>query len=587
MSEHLLVISIGPVQKFISAARRTRDLWFGSNVLSEISKAAARSIADNGGQMIFPAPGAASDLNVDSALNVANVILAELKTSDPKHLADMAQAAAQSCWLAYAADARRKAGNAVHDDIWKDQVNDVLEFNAAWVKSSGQYKGDRARLMRLLAGRKQCFDFPPAKGRPGVPKSSLDGLRESVLKKDAPEIGVAAGIHLAAGEQLDVVGVVKRAAGGNQSYPSVARIAADPWLRGLNDGDRRKLVSGCEELARRGRIRVDTNRYPQFTNFPFDGTVCFPSRFADMEDEGLAKDSLEALRKLIASLRSSQSGQSRESEPYLAVLVADGDRVGAAISAMASPDEHRNFSRQLAVFSSEAAKKIREFHGVPIYCGGDDVLALLPVDKVLKCAAALAKAFKETMRQCKTDGKNLPTLSVGVAIGHFMEPLEDLLGYGRAAEHHAKTPARADGPQPERNALAVHLHKRGGGPVHFRGNWEESPQDVLLGLAGSLNDRTLSHRIAADLENLARTYDHWPVETCKAAIVKDALATLAAKKPRSGPGGEGLANLKSLIEKEIENSVDLRRIACGILIARQLASALRQSDKKPEKGGTA
>ena len=39
----LLAISIGPVQDFISAARKTRDLWFGSHLLSEISKAAARA----------------------------------------------------------------------------------------------------------------------------------------------------------------------------------------------------------------------------------------------------------------------------------------------------------------------------------------------------------------------------------------------------------------------------------------------------------------------------------------------------------------------------------------------------------------
>ena len=36
--------------------------------------------------------------------------------------------------------------------------------------------------MRLLAGRKNCRDFLPAKGDAGVPKSSLDGQRESVLK---------------------------------------------------------------------------------------------------------------------------------------------------------------------------------------------------------------------------------------------------------------------------------------------------------------------------------------------------------------------------------------------------------------------
>ncbi len=54
MTAHLLVIALGPVQDFISAARRTRDLWFGSYLLSEISKAAARAVRKAGGELIFP-----------------------------------------------------------------------------------------------------------------------------------------------------------------------------------------------------------------------------------------------------------------------------------------------------------------------------------------------------------------------------------------------------------------------------------------------------------------------------------------------------------------------------------------------------
>ena len=49
MTWHLFVISIGSVQDFIAAARRTRDLWIGSHLLSEISKAAAKAIAEEGG----------------------------------------------------------------------------------------------------------------------------------------------------------------------------------------------------------------------------------------------------------------------------------------------------------------------------------------------------------------------------------------------------------------------------------------------------------------------------------------------------------------------------------------------------------
>ena len=35
---HVLIVTLGPIQDFIAAARRTRDLWFGSWLLSELSK---------------------------------------------------------------------------------------------------------------------------------------------------------------------------------------------------------------------------------------------------------------------------------------------------------------------------------------------------------------------------------------------------------------------------------------------------------------------------------------------------------------------------------------------------------------------
>ena len=54
MTSHLVSISIGPVQDFIAQARRSRDLWFGSHILSEISRAAAKAVAERGGKLIFP-----------------------------------------------------------------------------------------------------------------------------------------------------------------------------------------------------------------------------------------------------------------------------------------------------------------------------------------------------------------------------------------------------------------------------------------------------------------------------------------------------------------------------------------------------
>ncbi|MER3473978.1 MAG: hypothetical protein C4335_08075 [Armatimonadota bacterium] len=55
MSEYLFSISIGPVQEFISAARRTADLRAGSQLLQDIGMHPAEAIDSRGGSLIFPA----------------------------------------------------------------------------------------------------------------------------------------------------------------------------------------------------------------------------------------------------------------------------------------------------------------------------------------------------------------------------------------------------------------------------------------------------------------------------------------------------------------------------------------------------
>src|SRR5205085_3113569 len=113
-------------------------------------------------------------------------------------------------------------------------------------------------------------------------------------------------------------------------------------------------------------------------------------------------------------------------EPYMAVLVADGDRMGKAITGMDSAGEHRGFSERLAEFARSAKDVVEtEHHGALVYSGGDDVMALVPVDQCLACARRLHSEFEKVAPE---RGAEQPTLSVGIAIGHCMEPLEDLLG---------------------------------------------------------------------------------------------------------------------------------------------------------------
>ena len=305
MTAHLLAIAIGPVQEFIAAARRTRDLWFGSEVLSEISRAVASAIdATKHGTLIFPESTDAS--------NVANVILAELDLpagTFAKDIAATAKQAALDCWAGYAkrviedpdiAKVIRNDLASDQGDIWNEQVGEVVEFYAAWVPQTGNYKHDRDRVMRLLTGRKNCRDFKAGLPHPGLPKSSLDGMRDTVLlgpaKDEDPQTyrnswskATRRKLRVRTGEQLDVIGVVKRAAGGTQSYPSVSRVAADPWVRGIEKAGGaavlKALTAACDEVPGDAVHRLNTGAFPQYRDFPFEGTTLFRTRHHEWFEE--------------------------------------------------------------------------------------------------------------------------------------------------------------------------------------------------------------------------------------------------------------------------------------------------------------
>ncbi len=563
---HLIAISVGPVQEFIAAARRTRDLWFGSYLLSEISRAVAKRVEQGDGRLIFPASSHAG--------SIANVVVGELPTGEPKDVAAAAKQSAQQCWRMFAEEARQETPGVIRPEIWSDQVDDVIEFYAAWVKGSGSYSKDRKTLMRLLAGRKNCRDFKqPGFNDAGLPKSSLDGQRPTVLV--GPKPGESREtyrdhwprkLRLSPGEQLDVVGVTKRLGKeqgqSNPRYSSVARVAAETWLQGVQTRDRDKLArlkNACQKLVSKGLNTVQEEKYQYF---PYEGSIIYKDRHADLKKElGLRDTDLNEIAEALMDAGG-------DPNPYLAILVADGDKMGAAISALSSPEKHREFSMALAGFADEAKKIVNDHNGVLVYAGGDDVLAFLPVDKCLQCARELYDKFGESLNHYKNEEGTPPTLSVGIAIGHFMENLEDLLGYGRAAEKAAK--------EPDRDGLAVHLHKRGGAPIRMRGRWSDNPDVRLAKFAELMNKGIIPTKLPYELRTMARLYEPWQ-QHADSAIRMDLIRLIAKKQSR------GVDTVRQALDGYLNemNSAKLLGLAEELLVARQIDAALRQAGELP------
>ena len=572
MTAYLYVLSIGPVQDFIAAARRTRDLWFGSHLLSEISKAAAKKIDDDEGRLIFPnlekdklKPSSSPD-----APNVSNIILAELKLpdgEDPSNLNKRAQAAAQEEWEQYAKGAKRLAENLsegfVDQDIWKEQIGDVLEFYSAWIpmpQNEEDYQKARNRLMWLLAGRKATRAFIPAKGHEKIAKSSLDGARESVIQKgkDIPK-ELALKMRLQPGEELCAVGLTKRLGGRRvdemeegekivlEAFPSVVRVAMDPWIRGVKQsGDEAiKVLEDIKKICKSNSyIAAGTGR-THYPDFPFDGKALHLSRIASMmkpheKNPGQKKgwksylterdrNDLQKIKILAEQLQKRDDAKSGrkffglgEPERYYAILVADGDRMGKVISTRKDQKEHLAFSAKLSEFADNAREIVKMHNGCMVYSGGDDVLAFLPLDCCLQAARELHEFFGNLLKDFKvkdseddmSDEGTAPTLSVGIAIGHSMEPLEDLLKFGRDAEKAAKNGKSVDD---ERDGLAVHLYPRSGSPIMIREKWRPKGKDGLderlLAWAEMHSSNELPDSAAYDMHELAEDYKKWDVSS--------------------------------------------------------------------------
>lgn len=536
MTAHLVLIAIGPVQDFISQARRTRDLWYGSHLLSELSRTVARELAGRGAKLIFPALDA-GDVELQRCegftrsdgqppLNIANKILAELPggTSPEETVRTVREKVLQD-WRDRAEKVKQKCEKLLAkgvDQAWNEQVNTFLEFTAAWLplNDHNDYARIREKLEEAVASRKLLRDFEPWKNlRGAVPRSSLDGARETVLAEPgARDRGLVRKYRIPESEQLDAIGLIKRAGGEPEQFVPVVNVAVACWLdvaRSTADRELKELVQACKALD--SLPRVNRQGIEWVKTFPFEASVLFPNRWKTLFKElEIDNEDPESWGKTYVRPLTKQLG---EPYPYVACLVADGDSMGRALSTLTTPDAHRAFSRGIASFANRAREIVEgSYRGILVYSGGDDVLAFLPLPTVLHCAKALREAFDKairTMQLPSADAK--PTLSVGVGIGHVLESMGDLLELGREAERYAKGRGLDDrSGKDEKNALAVLVDKRSGGKVVWRASWNDDPVGKISSAMECLRDR-LSSRKVYEIAKILDRLPEPPLSDCSPA----------------------------------------------------------------------
>ena len=398
----LFAVAIGPVGDLIAAARKTRDLSYGSWLLSECSKAAARFLRERGGDLIFPYSNhdLEGKLEESSRFAVVNKILAWADGDEEsfRKLAGGCKGAVNE-WLAGQLDE-------VNSRIpqWKDrhiaydqgsaekQIREVMEYYAAWAyydsgKGDDAYKDCRRNADARLAGRKALRNFAKHDGS-SRPKSSLDGNRETVIEHQGDKKEYTK-FFIPSGELLDALGILKRVGqtpNHNQRFDSTHDVAAAPFVKRLK-AQRPDLLDAYDS-----RIQA----------LKSEGAVTKSYSYIYQPD-----DLYDRIRDVVDPIRALHPAT-----PYYGILVGDGDFMGRTVGEIDSDERHREFSSTLSKFAETVKTTLDNLGAEPVFAGGDDVVAFLPLDIAIQCLREVNRIFTDTMKAFPV------SFSAGLAVCH-------------------------------------------------------------------------------------------------------------------------------------------------------------------------
>ncbi|EGV32634.1 CRISPR-associated protein, Crm2 family [Thiorhodococcus drewsii AZ1] len=517
MSDQTFHFTLGPVQGFVAQARRTRDFWAGSFLLSWLAGAAMLAVKQQGGTIDFPSPddgylgwltgkGSGDTPRQGCIPNRFKAIQCKVPGDfDPVHIEqsvrDAWRALAESVWTR---DLRPHDPSADTRAIWERQIDGFWEIS--WALGEDNSLLDRRKNWRT--------HLPPVEG--GVKCSMMAGWQElsgAVAPGDACLKDFWEGQRkqfprdFDEGEHLCAIAFIKRRFVGafaklsatmpdgwtlhgwqlDGQMPSTLDLAAAHWVAGLDGArseDLETLRAATENLldGSDGGLRllrcVRETRSEVLTRL--HSSALFPHV---LENRALCqnRDKVKEVRKALKILDCKTPPA-----PFYAILLMDGDSLGQLLQTdLQAPPK---ISRALNAFTSAVPELVDQHNGFLIYAGGDDVLALLPLEDALGCATAIRAvylaAFKEAFGK-----EGCSTISAAVTFAHVKIPLTRLL----RDSHHLLDDIAKDATG--RDALAVRVVKSSGEALQWARPWlcalsVEAPEQLTI--------TRLAERFAAD-----------------------------------------------------------------------------------------
>jgi CRISPR-associated protein Cmr2 len=251
---------------------------------------------------------------------------------------------------------------------------------------------------------------------------------------------------------------------------------------------------------------------------------------------------------LIESLKELYKKIGKKPPVYYAIVVMDGDSMGEKISKAFEENKIKIITKKLSEFSKEVKRIVEKFSGMTVYSGGDDVLALFPLETALEGYKEIVEKFKEYM---KDTGYNF-TASAGLVISHYKIPLNYVLQEARSAESKAK---KVDGKDAVYIKYIKHSFSSAEAPI------KNDHLQLFKKLISFLSDEDFPFGFIYQLQELLLPY---LPETKDEKPVKELTKYLIEKKPykRKDKFTEFMLNTKELFDfKEPEKIINTLKVA--------------------------
>lgn len=580
MTQKTLHFSFSPVQPFVSQARRTRDLWVGSFLLSWLSGHAMLALGKENIEMpdvskdpLIAAIEAQSNgeriVNGPEIGSLPNRFVARLPKE--KSGGDCA-AALKREWIRIADEVLKhinrdtKRIESSEGSIWHRQVNNLWE--CVWVLGEEGYRLEQRKNLRTHLTPSEPGEKCSVCGE----RQELSGITEPTnlrtkIKKwwDDNIRGKVHDLDLREKERLCAVCLIKRAlpiVSNNlfgwkipRFYPSTAYLSAIDWLiemlkRSRESGEVRGAANEFVEAASNKKILDPKYQKAEWSTKTKSieealSQSTIDKRIADLDGdvffvESLRGDELEMVEEakqvligklgtLHDALRLAGMKYSKPS-PFYAMLLMDGDGMGKLLSGR-TIEQRRRISKALLNFSTLAPGIVSKYDGKLIYAGADDVFALLSVNNAIACANqcrwAYEKSFEEEAPFVKP---SLATISAAINFAH----MKTALGVVVRDSHRLLDEVAKD--KTGRNAIACRVWKRGGPILSWSQPWQIAEYGDLIKtiLDAFQNDAKLPDQYSSkffyklrDVFDLAKPEEDHPrlsVEQIEKLLVADYLA---------------------------------------------------------------